>query len=260
MKWLKKDRIDIALLIFTKEDELSKIFNEYRFNLTNQLIKNISTSLQKFNFVDDVEKSIDLDPSKFICLSCLNVNEKANKVWNFFDFVFHTLLSRKALYGDISRYHPENPPKIILGEIIGVNPNSYEIIKTVLENLQEQAGVGKEKGWTQVGFDGIPYRIASEIIEHTKLCLLCNEIIEISITSEKDYAKEKHSDCAKVQFDYYYGNILLTAGAGHMEKNLFLALFWTCSPIFIKDVADKLGFKSKAAKEFIATCGDHHLT
>ena len=145
-------------------------------------------------------------------------------------------------------------------EIIGLNPNLYETIKTVLENLREQAGIGKEKAWPRVGFDGVPYRIASEIIEHTKLCLLCNEIIDISISSEKDHAKEKHSNCAKVQFDYYYGNILLTPGAGHMERNLLLALFWTCSPIFIKDVADKLGFKSKAAEEFIANCGDHHLT
>ena len=36
MKWLSKDRIDIASLIVTKEDELSEIFNEYRFNFTNQ--------------------------------------------------------------------------------------------------------------------------------------------------------------------------------------------------------------------------------
>ena len=45
-----------------------------------------------------------------------------------------------------------------------------------------------------------------------------------------------------------------------MGKNLLLAFFRTCSPIFIKDVADKLGLKSKATKEFIANCGDHHLT
>ena len=188
------------------------------------------------------------------------MNEKANKVCNFCGFVFETLLSWKALYGDISSYHPENPHEIKLGEIIGVNPNSYETIKTVLENLREQAGVGKEKTWRQVGFDGIPYCIASEIIEHMRLCLLCNDIIDISITSGKNHAKEKHSYCAKVQFDYYYGNILLTPGSGHMEKNLLLALFQSCLPIFIKEVADKLGFKSKAAKEFIANCGDHHLT
>ena len=137
MKWLSKDRIDNASLIFTKEDELSKIFNEFRFNFTIQLNKNISTSLQKFNFVDDVEKSIDLDPSKFICPSCLNVNEKANKVRNFCDFVLDILLSRKALYGHISSFYPENPPEIKLREIIGVNPNSYETIKTALENLRE---------------------------------------------------------------------------------------------------------------------------
>ena len=45
-----------------------------------------------------------------------------------------------------------------------------------------------------------------------------------------------------------------------MEKNLLLALFQSCLPIFTKEVADKLGFKSKVAKEFIANCGDHHLT
>ena len=68
----------------------------------------------------------------------------------------------------------------------------------------------------------IPY-IASEIIENTKLSLLCNKIIDIPITSERYSAKEKHSDCVKVQFDYSHGNILLTAGAGHIEKNLLLA-------------------------------------
>ena len=47
-----------------------------------------------------------------------------------------------------------------------------------------------------------------------------------------------------------------------MEKNLLLAFFQTCSLIFVKEVAEKLGFKfkSKVAKEFIANCGEHHLT
>ena len=39
MKCLSKDRIDNASLIFTKEDELRKIFNECRFNFTIQLNK-----------------------------------------------------------------------------------------------------------------------------------------------------------------------------------------------------------------------------
>ena len=53
----------------------------------------------------------------------------------------------------------ENPPEIKLVEIISVNPNSYETIKTVLEDLREQACVEKEKAWTRVGFDGVPYHI-----------------------------------------------------------------------------------------------------
>ena len=65
------------------------------------------------------------------------MNEKANTVRNFCDFVLDILLSRKALYGHISSFYPENPPEIKLREIIGVNPNSYETIKTALENLRE---------------------------------------------------------------------------------------------------------------------------
>lgn len=50
------------------------------------------------------------------------------------------------LYKDIPDKHVESAPKITLGEVINVNPNSYETIQAVLENLRDQVchGVNRE--------------------------------------------------------------------------------------------------------------------
>ena len=45
-----------------------------------------------------------------------------------------------------------------------------------------------------------------------------------------------------------------------MEKNILQTLFKFCSNIFLEELADRLGFKSKKVKEFIINCGDHHLS
>ncbi|CAC5402461.1 unnamed protein product [Mytilus coruscus] len=45
-----------------------------------------------------------------------------------------------------------------------------------------------------------------------------------------------------------------------MEINLFRAFFSFCRNIFLETLAEKLGFMSKRAKDFIVGCGDHHLT
>ena len=45
-----------------------------------------------------------------------------------------------------------------------------------------------------------------------------------------------------------------------MEKNILQTLFKFRSNIFLVELADRLGFKSKKAKEFIIDCGDHHLS
>ena len=42
--------------------------------------------------------------------------------------------------------------------------NSYSSIKKVLCNLISQT-VSDERKWVRVGFDGVPYRIAKELIE-----------------------------------------------------------------------------------------------
>ena len=60
--------------------------------------------------------------------------------------------------------------------------------------------------------------------------------------------------------DFYVGDILLAVGAGHMEKNLLLAIFRFCRKLFAETIAYKLGFQSKKAIEFIVNFGKHHIS
>ena len=53
--------------------------------------------------------------------------------------------------------------------------------------------------------------------------------------------------------------MLLVVGAGHMEKNLLLAVFQLCSKLFIEKLSDVLGFCSKKAIEYIVNCSNGHL-
>ena len=57
----------------------------------------------------------------------------------------------------------------------------------------------------------------------------------------------------------YFGDILLVPGPGHMEKNFLLTIFKFTKDIFIFRLADRLGFRSSKAKDFIINCGDYHL-
>ena len=54
--------------------------------------------------------------------------------------------------------------------------------------------------------------------------------------------------------------MLLVVGAGHMEKDLLLAVFQVCRKLFIEKLACRLGFHSKKAIEYIVNCGNHHLS
>ena len=58
---------------------------------------------------------------------------------------------------------------------------------------------------------------------------------------------------------FFFGNLLLACGPGHIEKNVLLTGFTFSKNIFIFKVADKLGFKSTKAKEFFINRGDYHL-
>ena len=87
----------------------------------------------------------------------MEVNEKGSYSCSSCSVSFKTVHDREELYENLPSCHPEKTPNIKLGEIIGVNPNSYETVKQVLFNILEQAEVPQKRKWVHVGFDGIPY-------------------------------------------------------------------------------------------------------
>ena len=131
------------------------------------------------------------------------------------------------MYENVPSCHSEET-HIKLGEIIGVNPNSYEAVKQVLLNILEQAEVPQKRKWVCVGFDGVPYRIAADLIENMKQCAICNALIDLQVETEDEHHEECHSEEENIVLKKAFGRILLTCGAGHMEKNLLLATFKFC--------------------------------
>ena len=123
------------------------------------------------------------------------------------------------MYGEALDNHPDDPPSIKLGEIIPVNPNSYKSIKIVFKNLQDQSEVGKKRKWVRIGFDGVPYRMASQIIKNTIECLSCKNEFKNKIIYQSNLP-ECAGSADQNNFRKSFENILLVTGAGHMEKNI----------------------------------------
>ena len=52
-----------------------------------------------------------------------------------------------------------------IGEPTLVNPNSYENIKIILEDMSHHLSIGDKRQWTYIGCDGPPYCLTSRLIE-----------------------------------------------------------------------------------------------
>lgn len=63
--------------------------------------------------------------------------------------------------------------KLIVGEPIFENPCSYDAVEKVLDHFLEEVGVGTSRQWAAIGCDGLPYVLASRIIEEIFVCPVC---------------------------------------------------------------------------------------
>ena len=145
--------------------------------------------------------------------------------------------------------HCKEKPTIKLGEIISVNPNSYKTIREVLFNLLQQVK-SDERTRVRIGFDGVPYRIAKELIDKVHFCNGCEEIIDIKEESLESHLLQFHDGDSNVSLKSYFGDILLVPGPGHMEKNFLLTIFKFMKDVFMFKLADKLGFRSSYSDVF----------
>jgi hypothetical protein len=163
------------------------------------------------------------------------------------------------IYGDVPNGHPAEKPSIKMGEIIGVNPNSKASLKVVLAKLSEQAGIGKEREWVRIGFDGVPYRMVDNIIKTHVVCDVCGAEVDLSKMSFVLHVETNHPGMMDIGHKLLYGHLLLVPRAGHIEKNFLLAIFKLCRYVFLEYLANCLGFRSKRAKDFALGCSNHHV-
>jgi hypothetical protein len=138
-----------------------------------------------------------------------------------------------------------------------VNPNGIESVKEVLVNIMTQCDIGNSRQWVGVDCDGVPYAIADKLINQCLVCEIHNE--QMGCNAIETHFEEQHPGYA-IQYDKLFHSILLVPGTGHTEINLMRALFQICRPVFMELLADKLGFCSKRAVEYIVTCRNHHLS
>lgn len=269
--WLYNSKDEkIVEKIMNYEKELNEVFRNYRYHYQNDILKELLSEVQFDNndrICDNISISLNLDnmldsKNKLVCPKCSSVTDDSLDNCCFCHYGFKNFLNRKDLYGDVPNGHPEKPPEIELGEVIDCNPNSYKAIYDVLESLIKQGGVGELRKWIHIGFDGVPLRMAWELITSIYQCKKCKEIFDFLDIPLEEHSKEKHPDetFAKEDFELYFGKLLLAVGAGHMEKNILLAVMQLTKLIFMDTVCDKLGFKSENAKNFVTNVGDHHVS
>ena len=186
------------------------------------------------------------------------MNEKSNNTCNYCQHDPNIIEDRSLLY-DIPCNLPKFPPTIALGEVIGVNPNSRETVKYVLREISNQCMGGSLRKWIRIGCDGVPYNIAVKLLDEIYVCSNCSSHIDLKEQSIEDHVN-RSPDCNDADKPKLFDSILLVPGPGHIELNILRAVFSFTRKIFMEKLADMLGFSSKAAKEFIIGCGNHHIS
>ncbi|XP_038068103.1 uncharacterized protein LOC119737671 [Patiria miniata] len=262
--WLDKTE-DVADKITAFEKELNdNVFRPYRHMCQSKFIEQVKSELHVDDITgeskDHVYYSCSAQEQDCVCPKCCKVYDKVTVECPGCGYNPVNVPDRSSMYGDVPSCHSKEKPAVKMGEIIPINPNSKATIKEVLLNLKQQAGVGTDRSWIRVGFDGVPYRIANLLIKNTIMCEVCNEHIDISVTPFDAHCEIKHPGVYDIGSKKLLDDILLTPGAGHAEINLLRAIFSLTRVIFMEHIAGCLGFCSKRAKDFVIRGSNHHVT
>ena len=157
-----------------------------------------------------------------------------------------------------------------------VNPNNFIRVKMVLEEILrltktdvkhntlvkiEDDGtvtvkvleVHNMRTWVVVTLDGLPHKIAIDVIKHCYKCELCGK----EITVNSDVVKHMQDTGHRI-FWKKFGNIILKIGGLHAEMNMlrsFVSLTWE---IYYSFLCKSIGFKSPKAQLLQLKVQDMH--
>ena len=154
------------------ENDLDQIFRKYCHDRIDELVATIEkeVSFEEESPIDHVSLACEVEDGSIIWMICSTKIDKLVSKCNVCQFSFTAFPSRETIYGEVPDCHPRESPLVDLGEIIVVYPFSYETITEILRNLLFQTKAGDQRAWVRNGFDGVPYRIANEIITNTVTC------------------------------------------------------------------------------------------
>lgn len=251
-----KDKIDEC------EKNLNEtIFRPFRYEYQENLIKQAHVEIkQNNNNVDHVDMYTNCTSDvKSVCSKCCCVHDKQLNSCPQCQYDPNNIESRTILYRNVPSKHPEMLPNIKMGEIIGLNPNSRDSITEILKQIKTQTGVGSDRKWIRLGFDGVPYNIADSIIESLIICDICQQEIDTQKGSFDAHIESNHPGVNNATKRKIFGDILLTPGKGYMEINMIRSLFSICKLYCIQKAAYCLGFRSTKAKDYITSGANHHL-
>lgn len=146
------------------------------------------------------------------------------------------------------------PAEVIVGEPIMVNPCSYQSVEIVLDNLVHQL-IKDGREWCIVGCDGLPYILASKIIQNYVHCLECQKKFKM-VDEFNVHNRIVHNN--KAHFQKTYQHIVLIPGLGHFEINSVKALFKLEWNILLLHMAKMLGLTSVRALTYCEQANNHH--
>ena len=165
---------------------------------------------------------------------------------------------------DISPYKsfesfPSSLPNITCktGEPDFLNPNSYNTIVQVIQNIGFRAGIkqyGGNKEWLFIECDGLPYNTLREIIANIWRCCNCNHCFYRIEKFEEHKCYILHNAGKVREFSW----LVPVSGLFHLELNAcraFIKLNWE---IFAGKLGYVLGFQSPKAQQYLQKGSDHH--
>jgi len=146
-----------------------------------------------------------------------------------------------------------------VGEPDFENPNSYDAIIQVIQNIGVNAGIkqyGGEREWLLIECDGVPYNMLREIIAKVWRCIKCN----CCYFQRVNYDEHRCYILYKTEPFREFGWIVPVMGLLHLEMNTcrsFVKLNWE---VFTRTLGNVLGFQTPKAAEYLRKGSDHHKT
>ena len=152
-----------------------------------------------------------------------------------------------------------NDVEVHVGEPDFLNPNSFQNIATILDNIGKRAEINKycpsgKRQWLFMENDGGILCVLLKLVFNVVRCEECKSVI-YGIENFKEHSCKVLNNAA---YTYEFDWIVPQTGLLHLEMNSGKA-FMNCNwDVFMKDVCEELGFKSENSLKYIKKGSDHH--